>query len=190
MIPSNFDIILYGGPGAGKGTQAKALVQNLGAAHLEMGEEVRKLAEGSTSQAHEIREIMEKGELVPLPVTNAIASQFVEQVPLDQRIIFDGYPRNLEQAQSLDELLQKNGRTAKMIYITLPDEVAVRRLTRRATIEHRPDDLDEAAVQNRLQVFHQEAQDLLKHYREQNRLMEVNGDQSIEEVTRDIAGLI
>ncbi len=187
MIQSNLDIILYGGPGAGKGTQAKILAENLNAAHLEMGEEIRKIAEGTTPQAQEVREIMESGKLVPFSITSAVTSEFIGRVPLDKQIIFDGYPRSIEQAEDLDDFLQKNGRTAKMVYIILPDSEAINRLVRRANIEHRPDDLDEEAMENRLAVFHREAKSLLEHYKKQGRLVEINGDQSVEEVAHAIA---
>ena len=190
MTQSNFDIILYGGPGAGKGTQAKALVGRLDAAYLEMGGQIREFIKGESEEARQARAIVERGKLVPLFITKAITNDFLNGVPHHKRIVFDGYPRSMEQAQNLEELLKEHNRSVTMIYIEIPDDVSVERLAKRAEVEHRVDDLDREAVRNRLEVFHDEAKDLLLHYDQQNRLFTVNGNQSKEEVADNIAKLV
>lgn len=190
MTQSDFDIILYGGPGAGKGTQAEILVGKLGAVHLNMGRLIREFVASHHPRADEVRSTVESGRLIPTEITKMIADGFLKKVSSGQRVIFDGYPRDMDQVEDLEKLLTVHKRQAKMIYIALPEEAAVRRLTRRAEIEHRADDLDRRAIYNRLRIFHTEAAGLLEHYRSSNRLLEIDGDQSVEEVAQDIAKVV
>ncbi|MDD5605819.1 MAG: nucleoside monophosphate kinase [Patescibacteria group bacterium] len=181
MTKFNFDIILYGGPGAGKGTQAELLRDKISALHLNMGAELRALAGQETKLAKELQQTLAQGQLVPLSVTAQVAKGFVEKSG-DATIIFDGYPRTIEQANDLDAILKTHGRVAKLVYLELPMEVAVERLTKRAELEHRADDMDEAAVTERIEIFQRNAATLLGRYRDLGLLITVDGDGTVEEV--------
>jgi adenylate kinase len=185
MTKSNFDIILYGGPGAGKGTQAKLLQDKLSYLHVSMGAKLRALAEGESDLALQIRDIINDGKLVPYAVTTQVAKQVVAEAN-DKPIIFDGYPRSVEQATDLDEILEESNRKVKFIYLELPMDVALTRITSRAKIEHRVDDMDEDTVRERIEVFNENIKSLLDYYRGSNRLIVVNGDKDVETISQNI----
>jgi adenylate kinase len=181
------DIILYGGPGSGKSTQASALVASLNAQHLNMGGLLRAFVKGRSADALRTKKIMFAGKLVPVRITNSLTERFVDQTKSHHRIVFDGYPRSLAQAKFLDKLMAKTGRSVNLLYIKLPVKVARDRLIKRARIEHRPDDLDPSALRSRIAVFHHEAKDLLAHYRKTKQLIIIDGDQTVKQVQAAIA---
>lgn len=186
MTRSNPDIILYGGPGSGKSTQAERLVQKIKAEHLNMGALLRKFVTTKSSDAVRTKKIMLAGKLVPMNITNGLAEKFVTKQKSSAQIVLDGYPRNLAQVKFLDKLLAQTHRQAVLLYIKLPVTVAKARLIKRAQIEHRADDLDPKALSARIQVFNHEAKELLAHYRKTKRLITINGDQTVAKVQADI----
>ena len=128
---------------------------------------------------------MSDGELVPDSVSVEIAEKFVADAG-ETNIIFDGYPRSREQAEDVDKILDKYNHQVKLLYIELPMDVARDRITTRAEIEHRVDDMDADAVRTRIEIFNNNAKNLLDYYRESNRLITVDGDGDVEEVATRI----
>jgi adenylate kinase len=186
MTPSKRDIILYGGPGSGKSTQAINLVKKLKAQHLNMGGLLRELSVSKSADGKVVKKIMAQGKLVPADIVNGLAKKFMSKVPRNQRVVFDGYPRSAAHMKFLDELLNKAGRSVVMIYIKLPISVAKARLLKRAKIEHRADDKDPKALTGRIQVFNTQAKKLLESYKKSGRLIVVNGDGTKKEVENAI----
>ncbi len=186
MTPSRKDIILYGGPGSGKSTQAIYLVKKLHAQHLNMGALLRKLSVSKSADGKIVKKIMAQGKLVPADIVNGLAKKFMSKVPRNQRVVFDGYPRSAAHMKFLDKLLNDAGRPVVMIYIKLPIAVAKARLLKRANIEHRADDKDPKALSGRIKVFEAQAKILLTSYKKSNRLITVNGDGTIKQVETTI----
>ena len=185
MTPSKPDIILYGGPGSGKSTQAIQLVKKLRAQHLNMGALLREVAKSSSAEGKKMKQITSQGKLAPVHITNRLAEKFIRQAGKHQ-IVFDGYPRDLCQMKFLENILEKNNRHSVMVFIKLPISVARARLLNRAKIEHRIDDLDPKALTRRIQVFSEQSKKLLASYRKQKRLITINGDQTAAKVTQSI----
>ena len=176
------DIILYGGPGSGKSTQASSLAKKINARHLNAGALLRKVSASRSAEGQAVRRIIAQGKLAPVAITNNLVKKFVSKTPRSRRIIFDGYPRDIAQMKFLDKLLDNTNRSVVMVYIKLPISVARERLLKRANIEHRTDDLDPKALTSRIQVFHQQAKNLLAHYQNSGCLITVDGDQTIKQV--------
>lgn len=185
MTKFNFDIILYGGPAAGKGTQAEILRDKTSSLHLNMGAELRKKADDTTEFARALKKTMSDGELVPDSVSAEIAEKFIADAG-ETNIIIEGYPRSVEQAKDIDEILIKHGRIIKFVYLELPMEVAKARIIKRAEIEHRVDDMDADAVATRIEIFNSNAKSLLDYYQKSDRLITVDGDGDRETVEKRI----
>ena len=153
---------------------------------MNMGGELRKLASKDTPSGREVRAIIDSGRLVPYTLSKSITEKFVAATAPDQRIIFDGYPRTIEQAADFKEVMEKNQRDAVLISIDLPVEVALRRLSARAQTGERADDATETAIRSRIEIFHKEAQPLKDQFKTWNKYIEIDGDGTVEEVQQRI----
>ena len=185
MTKFNSDIILYGGPGSGKGTQDQLLIKKLGAQHVDMGAEIRKLARGRSIRARRIRSLMNAGQLIPVAITTHIARQRL-RLAGRRPVIFDGYPRSPQQAIVLDRLLRQAHRSGTMIYLKLPVRVIRERLLRRAKLEHRLDDQNPTAIRRRVQIFQTQARKLLAHYRGKIKVITIDGNDTIAHIAKMI----
>lgn len=180
------DIILYGGPASGKGTQAKLLAKKLSAKHMNMGGLLREAVATKHSKAGLIKKIMEEGKLVPETISASLMREFVAKVPRGKRIVFDGYPRTTQQARNVIAAETKANRNATMVFIDLPTKVAKERIVSRAKIEGRADDMKSSTVNERIKVFKTKSRALLSFYRQKKALIVVDGNQTIKAVHRDI----
>lgn len=207
------NIILIGAQGSGKGTQAEKLSQALGISHVASGDLLRKAIDEKTELGMKAKVYMDRGELVPDEITVAMILGRIAEPDCAKGILLDGFPRTIAQAQALDEGLKGIGQTIDgAVYINVPREILLRRLSGRyicranqhiynietrpprvpgicdldgSELYQRPDDQGEA-VQKRLDIFFNETIRLLDYYGAQHKLTEVNGNQGIDEVGKDL----
>lgn len=181
-------LIFFGPPGAGKGTQAKILSEEYGIPHISTGDILRAAVAQGTSLGQAAKSFMDRGELVPDELIIGIIKDRLAEPDAQQGWILDGFPRNVTQAEKLNDMLAATGQACdRVLNLVVADDVLKARLLSRGTAEGRSDD-NLATIEHRLAIFHQTTEPLLKFYRAQqaNLLAEVNGDQPLSDVTRDL----
>jgi adenylate kinase len=159
------NIVLFGAPGAGKGTQAVTLAGKFNLVHLSTGDILRKeLAEG-TDLGKQAKQFMDKGEFVPDEVVIGMIRTQIEQHPDAKGFIFDGFPRTTAQAEALDKMLSEKGlEITSMIALDVETEELVRRLQKRGEMSGRADDQSLDVIQNRIDVYHQKTKPVINYY--------------------------
>jgi adenylate kinase len=178
-------IVLFGKPGAGKGTQAEFLKQKFNLVHLSTGDIFRYNIKNDTELGRLAKTYMDKGDLVPDAVTIDMLQSEVDKNPDANGFLFDGFPRTIAQAEALDAFLAtKNQKITATIALEADDEILVQRLLERGKTSGRPDDQDEDKIRNRYQEYNEKTAPLMAYYQQQNKFYAVNGIGSIEEVTQ------
>ncbi len=176
-------LILLGGPGAGKGTQAAKLREKYGIVHISTGEVLREARAEGTELGKKAAEYMDAGKLLPDDIILGIVSQKLDMPELMNGFLFDGFPRTIPQAEGLDALMKEKGMTLDaVVSIDVDDKAIVERLLKRAEIEGRADDNCET-IENRLKVYYDQTAPLIEYYKKQGLLKSVDGMGSIEEVS-------
>lgn len=180
--------VLFGPPGAGKGTQASAMVERYNLHHISTGALLRKEIAAETKLGKQARELIDKGCLVPDEVVEAmIVSEFDKMQDAVDGFLLDGYPRTLDQARSLDSLLAKKGeKLTSVVSIMIPDEMIFDRIRHRAKIEGREDDASDDIIANRISTYHQKTEPLVEFYKDAGKYTEINGTGTIDEVRDNI----
>ena len=177
------NLILFGPPGSGKGTQAAKLVDQYDLLHISTGDLFRYEIGNSTPLGLKAKSYMSKGELVPDEVTIGMLRNKVEANPDVQGFIFDGFPRTIPQAEALDALLaEKNQAVTGLIALSVDDEEIVKRLLERGKTSGRPDDSNEEVIRNRIDVYKKETSPVFDFYAAKNKSHTVNGLGSIDEI--------
>ena len=182
-------IILFGPPGAGKGTQAEKLVEKFNLKQLSTGDMLREAINRGSELGKRAKAIMDRGELVSDEIILSMISEKLENSD-DSGFIFDGFPRNLQQATALDEILNKLELSLDIaIEIVVKDDVLISRIENRVreSKNARSDD-NEEVLKNRLNVYHQNTEMIKPYYLEKGKLVKIDGMRSIEEVSSDIEG--
>lgn len=180
---SKLNLILFGPPGAGKGTQAKKLVEIYGLLQISTGDLFRYEIGNKTPLGLKAKEYMNKGELVPDEVTVGMLKNKVEANPDFNGYIFDGFPRTIPQAEALDSYLGSKGESvSQLIALEVDDEELVTRLLERGKTSGRPDDTNEEIIRNRIVVYNKETAPVFDFYADQNKAIKVPGVGSIEEI--------
>lgn len=184
--------VLFGPPGAGKGTQASAMVERYNLHHISTGALLRKEIAAETELGKQARELIDKGCLVPDEVVEAmIVSEFDKMQDAVDGFLLDGYPRTLDQARSLDSLLAKKGeKLTSVVSIMIPDEMIFDRIRHRAKIEGREDDASDDIIANRISTYHQKTEPLVNFYKRVGKYAEIDGNGTIEEVREKVFNLL
>ncbi len=183
--------ILFGPPGAGKGTQASAMVEKYNLHHISTGALLRKEIAAGTPLGVQAHELIEKGCLVPDEVVEGMIESEFNTVKGVAGFLLDGYPRTVSQAESLERLLGKKGEgVTGVVSIMIPDEMIFERIRHRAEIEGRADDASDEIVANRIATYHEKTEPLVKFYKDKGSYREVNGTGTIEEVRKGIFDIL
>ena len=183
--------ILFGPPGAGKGTQAEALVEKYNLCHLSTGELLRAEIASGTPLGVQAAKLIDRGNLVPDEVVEGMIASKFDSVTNVDGFLLDGFPRTVAQAESLGEMLAGRGESLTgVISIMIPDEMVYGRIRHRAEIEGRADDASDEIVRTRIATYHAKTEPLIDYYRARGEYFEVDGTGSIEEVRDRIFSLI
>ena len=175
------NIVLFGPPGSGKGTQAELLIQRYGLIHLSTGDLLREQISNQTVLGLEAKKIMDKGELVPDKVVIGMIRSKLESNADAKGFIFDGFPRTVAQAIALDDLLEeKNTGIATVLSLRVTDDELIRRILIRGKTSNRSDDQDESIVVNRIEEYNKKTAPVAYHYEAKGKLSEINGEGSID----------
>jgi adenylate kinase len=179
-------LLIMGPPGAGKGTQAKRIAEHYGIPAISTGDIFRAMKTSDTPLARQVRAIMESGGYVSDEITNEIVKDRLAQSDCAAGFLLDGYPRTLQQVQTLDDYLAETDRPLDAVVSLLADiDEVVARLLKRAEIDGRSDD-NEETIRVRLQVYAEQTEPLLEVYRSRDTLVEVDGLGPIDEVSERV----
>ncbi|MBW6537412.1 MAG: adenylate kinase [Mariniphaga sp.] len=185
------NIVLFGPPGAGKGTQAEFLIQSFGLIHLSTGDLLRSEIAAGTKLGLEAKAFMEKGELVPDAVVIGMIKSKLEANKDAKGFIFDGFPRTVDQAKALDELLDANGTPISgMLSLEVEKQELINRLLNRGKISGRADDQDQSIIENRINVYNEKTSPLIEYYKKQNKHFGINGMGTIEEIAGRLKAVV
>ncbi len=177
------NIVLFGPPGAGKGTQSTKLIEKFGLNHLSTGDIFRANIKGETALGQLAKSYMNNGQLVPDEVTINMIQAEIEKYPDAKGFIFDGFPRTNAQAKALDNFLDTKGNTiSMMLALEVGEDELRKRLAERAKIEGRPDDAKPEIVQKRIDVYNDETMPVKEYYKSQGKYKGVNGIGSIDDI--------
>ncbi len=186
-----YNLILFGPPGSGKGTQAELLVKKYGFLHISTGDMFRYELKNNTPLGQEAREYMDRGHLVPDEVTIAMLRKRVEENPGVTGIIFDGFPRTDPQAEALNELLEEcDSQVNALILLDVNEDEVVRRIIGRGATSGRADDLAENTIRTRYENFVKYTTPVFDHYTEARLAHRIDGMQSIDDVAAAIDALV
>ena len=180
------NLLVLGPQGAGKGTQAKRIAEEYRVPHISTGEMFRSAIAQQTELGKQVEPLLAAGRLVPDDVTIELIRERLGAGDAAEGFVLDGFPRNLAQAEALDEMLSEIGRGLDAIlFLNLPDDIATARLLRRSTEENRHDDTPEV-IADRLRTYHEHTEPIVEHYRVTGRLVPLHADRSIDEVWSEI----
>lgn len=178
-----FNIILFGPPGSGKGTQSEMLIAKYGLKHLSTGDILRGEIIAATPLGLEAKSLMDKGELVPDEVVIGMISSALEANTDAKGFLFDGFPRTTAQASALDKLLQLKGTAIGVVLALEVSELElVKRLLNRGLTSGRSDDNNEAVITARIAEYHKKTSVVADYYKQFDKVKNINGEGSVEEI--------
>ena len=184
------NIIIFGPPGAGKGTQSKFIVNKYNLYQLSTGELLRNEIKNKTELGSQISSIINSGELVSDEIVSDLIEKFISNDIYKHKIIFDGYPRNLTQAKNLHNLLKKYKQKIDIVLkLSVSLETVKKRISERQNQEKRADDNEEIAIK-RYKTYEKSSEPVIDYYNQSNLLKVVNVETGISEINSEISGLI
>ena len=184
------NIILFGPPGAGKGTQSKYLVNKLNAFQISTGDLLREEIKKNSDIGKAITNDMKNGKFISDDIVNKLIKNLISDPQKKNKLIFDGYPRSLSQAKNLEVLLKKSNQSIDLIlFLNVDKETILKRLEKRKIIENRSDD-DTHTIVLRYEKYMETTQPVLNFYSENPNFKEIDGSLEIEEITRKIDAFI
>ena len=185
------NLVLFGPPGAGKGTQSQKLIEKYGLIHLSTGDLLRgEIAQG-TELGLEAKKLMDEGKLVPDAVVIGMISHKLDTNKDAKGFIFDGFPRTVAQAEALDELLaSKNAPISGMVALEVNDDELESRLLLRGKDSGRPDDANPEVIRKRIKEYNDKTAPVAGFYKTQNKYKSINGIGSVNEIFDTIGGII
>ena len=184
------NLVLFGPPGAGKGTQSEKLIQKYGFVHISTGDLFRWHTKNDTDLGKRVKEIMNSGALVPDEITIAMLQEEVNKNPGAKGFLFDGFPRTVTQAEALDQFMKQNGSAIHHIIALEVDENELRaRIAKRRLESNRPDD-EEEKLNKRITEYFTKTIHVLPFYKNQGRLKSVNGVGQIDDIFNQICALL
>jgi adenylate kinase len=185
------NIVLFGPPGAGKGTQSAKLVDTFQLVHLSTGDIFRYNIKNETELGKLAKNYIDKGELVPDEVTISMLEKEVEQIQEAKGFIFDGFPRTVNQANALDAFLKnRNTEISMMLALNVDEDELVKRLLIRGKDSGRADDSDESIIRNRIKVYNEQTAIAAEYYNQQGKYHGINGIGSIDEIFNRLSAII
>jgi adenylate kinase len=186
-----FNLILFGPPGSGKGTQSDNIVEKFGLLHLSTGNLLRQEITEKTPLGLEARNFMDKGQLVPDEVVIGMIDSCLEKHPDAKGFLFDGFPRTLAQAEALDKLLSlKKTGISKVLALEVSEDQLVKRLVKRGETSGRSDDTNETVIRKRFSVYKNETEPVAMYYDQQGKLERIPGEGSIDEIFQSLTKAI
>ena len=183
--------ILFGPPGAGKGTQASAMVEKYNLRHISTGELLRKEIAAGSELGLKAKSLIDAGALVPDEIVEGMIESEFRTVKGVAGFLLDGFPRTVAQAEALDAMLGKTAEEVSgVVSIMIPDEMIKERIKHRASIEGRADDANDETISNRIRTYHDKTEPLVGYYQEKGKYHEIDGTGSIDDVKAKICDLM
>ena len=178
-----FNLILFGPPGSGKGTQSENIIESFGLQHLSTGNLLRTEMGNQTELGMEAKRYMDAGQLVPDAVVIGMVGNFMDARPDAKGFLFDGFPRTTAQCIALDALLkEKNNEINLVLALEVSEEELVKRLLGRGLTSGRSDDTNETIIRARIQEYHDKTTAVAKHYAQFNKVVNVKGEGTVESI--------
>jgi adenylate kinase len=191
LIKKMLNLVLFGPPGAGKGTQSHKLIEKYGLIHLSTGDLLRSQISQGTALGIEAKKLMDAGILVPDEIVIGMISHKLDENKGAKGFIFDGFPRTVAQADALDSLLKaKNSRISGMIALEVTDDELEHRLLLRGKASGRPDDANPEVIRKRIKEYNDKTAPVAGFYKNQDKFKSINGIGSVDEIFETIAGVI
>lgn len=184
------DLVLFGIQGSGKGTQAKKLAAEHGYQIFEAGGELRKIAASGTELGKSVSSYIDHGHLAPFEIVMEVVRNAIAHVPKDQKLLFDGIPRDLDQMREFTNIMNDLGRPFTCIQLAMNEDQALKRVQGRALEQGRADDANEEFIRRRMGLFKEKTMPVIDAYRVQGKVVDVNGDGSMDDVYARIEQVI
>ena len=184
------NLIIFGPPGAGKGTQSKFLEKKFNMFQLSTGDFLRKEVKNDTPIGKKISSIINSGAFVSDEIVSELIEKIIQNKNYHNRIIFDGYPRSISQAKNLEKLLNKyNQKIEIVLKLSVSFETIKKRILERQTLESRLDDSEAIAIK-RYETYEQSTEPVIEYYKRLNLLKVIDGERSIEQINKEISDII